>query len=108
MSLMQNVSNAELAKLLGEPTGNLLVLDVRTPAEFVGLGHVPNAQNLPVQTISQWAAEIAPDQPLVVVCQHGRRSEYAAQFLEDNGHQAPIYNLAQGMSEWDGDLILSA
>lgn len=105
---MQNVSNAELSHLLSQPLGNLLVLDVRTPAEFVGLGHLPNAQNLPVQTISQWATEIDPSQPLVVVCQHGRRSEYAAQFLEGNGHKAPIYNLALGMSEWDGDLILSA
>jgi rhodanese-related sulfurtransferase len=105
---MQNISNPKLAELLAEPTGNLLVLDVRTPAEYLGLGHLPTAKNLPVQTIEQWATEIDPTQPLVVVCQHGRRSEYAAQFLQDHGHLAPIYNLTQGMSEWDGDLILSA
>lgn len=57
-----------------------LVLDVRTPAEFAE-GHLPEAVNMPVDTIPQNLDKIPTDKPLVVYCEHGSRSKLAANFL---------------------------
>jgi rhodanese-related sulfurtransferase len=105
---MKNITPAELADLLTSPPDGLMLLDVRTPAEYHGLGHLDGAVNFPVQAIEQWAPTINPQQPVVLLCQHGRRSEFAAQYLSQQGHQATLYNLTEGMSVWDGDVVLPA
>jgi len=58
-----------LMRELGE---QLLVLDVRTPAEFVR-GHVPGALLVPVQGLEERLGEIPGDRPVLLVCRTGRR-----------------------------------
>ncbi|MFZ5440125.1 MAG: rhodanese-like domain-containing protein [Myxococcota bacterium] len=64
-----------------------LLLDVRTPAEFVS-GHVPSALNIPVQELPQRIREVGPTtRPVVVYCRSGGRSAAATQILKQAGYQ---------------------
>jgi rhodanese-related sulfurtransferase len=61
------------------------VLDVRTPAEFMG-GSVPGAINIPLQEIPQRVGEIKKmAQPLVLCCASGNRSGQAQGYLTQLG-----------------------
>ncbi|MBX2904008.1 MAG: rhodanese-like domain-containing protein [Chitinophagales bacterium] len=61
------------------------IVDVRTPAEFMG-GNVAGSINIPLQEIPHRLAEIkALQQPLILCCASGNRSGQAAAFLKTNG-----------------------
>lgn len=82
--------------------GNVQVLDVRSPAEFVQGGHIPGALLLPVDQIASAPATLRRDgRPLLVVCEHGVRSAHAIRFLVEAGF-TDLLNLAGGMSCWPG------
>lgn len=63
-------------------TENSRLIDVRTPGEYAG-GHVPGAQNVPLDRIG--AFEAPRDTPLFVYCQSGGRSSQAAHILQSRG-----------------------
>ena len=61
------------------------IIDVRTEDEFMD-GHYPNARNIPVNELMERADEIGPkDGPVVVYCETGSRSAYAAMMLKVQG-----------------------
>jgi phage shock protein E len=62
-------------------------VDVRTPQEFQN-GHLPNAVNLPLQTIAQDIAQRFPDTTsvLALYCRSGNRSGIALQILQEKGY----------------------
>jgi rhodanese-related sulfurtransferase len=61
------------------------VVDVRTPAEFMG-GHVAGSINIPLQEIQNRIPEIRLlPQPLILCCASGNRSGQAASFLQRQG-----------------------
>ncbi len=68
-----------------------VVLDVRTPEEFSG-GHLPQAQNMPVQTFGDHLAEVDKltggdkTKPIVTYCEKGGRAAKAKQQLEAAGY----------------------
>ncbi len=63
-----------------------LILDVRTPAEFVA-GHVPGAVNLPYDEISERYPELeqSADAELIVYCRSGKRAGMAEATLAGLG-----------------------
>lgn len=62
-----------------------VVIDVRTPAEFMG-GHVAGSINIPLQEIQQRVDEIKTMQhPIVLCCASGGRSQQATQYLKSLG-----------------------
>lgn len=67
-------------------TPGALLLDVRTPEEYAE-GHIPGAQNLPLQTL-QGIVAVAPakDTPLFVYCHSGARSGQATGLLQRMGY----------------------
>ena len=75
------------------PAGNIVILDVRTQAEF-DAGHMENAVLLPYDQIREKAAGILPskDQPIQVYCRSGRRSAIAADILRGMGF-TDVYDL---------------
>ncbi len=82
--------------------GEVQVLDVRTPGEYTGLGHIPGAMLLPVDLIASAPATLKLDQrPLLITCEHGVRSLHAARFLHQAGF-TNMLNLAGGMATWTG------
>ena len=77
----RQISMDEAMKMMAEERG-YIILDVRRPDEFAA-GHIPNAINVPNETIG--TAEI-PEQPdkdqcNMVYCRSGRRSKEASEKL---------------------------
>ncbi len=80
-----------------------LVVDVRGPEEFAGpLGHIPGAQNLPLDQVEGHAGELASEseRPIVLVCHTDRRSASAAELLRERG-VADVRVLRGGMVGWN-------
>jgi rhodanese-related sulfurtransferase len=95
----------ELSALLNSPTPPL-VIDVRGPAEFTGpLGHIDEAQNIPLDQIPARTADLLGKQlPLVLVCLTDRRSAAAADHLRRAGG-TEIAVLRGGMVAWRSDTV---
>ncbi|MGV3528145.1 MAG: MBL fold metallo-hydrolase [Flavisolibacter sp.] len=77
---------------------NLVVLDVRKPAEYAD-GHVKDAVNLPLSDVTNVAllAELEEDQNIYVHCAGGYRSVVAASMLKRQG----IHNLRNVLGGWN-------
>ena len=81
---------------------DILVLDVRTAADYAGEGgHIPGAQNLPLEEIVQRMNEFEAwrDQPLAVVCRTNKKSGKAAEMLRAEGF-AQVLLIDDGMVGW--------
>jgi phage shock protein E len=65
--------------------GQCAIIDVRTPAEFMG-GHVAGAKNVPLNEIAARIEELkALETPLVLCCASGMRSGQATSILAQAG-----------------------
>jgi rhodanese-related sulfurtransferase len=96
---VRQVAGADAAALVA---GGIRVLDVRTPQEFTGLGHIPGALLLPVQIIASAPAMLGDSYaPVLVTCEHAVRSKVATRLLAQAGF-THVYELAHGMAMWDG------
>jgi rhodanese-related sulfurtransferase len=79
--------------------GNPLVIDVREPNEYA-MGHIAGSKLIPLgQLSSKLDALGAKDQEIIVVCQSGARSNYAASILAAAGFNK-VADLKGGMSNW--------
>ena len=88
------VSVSDLVPDMDEP----VLIDVREPAEYLA-AHIPGVVNIPQADIASRLDEIPVDRPVVCICQAGRRSLRAAQFLAQAGY-AKVANLEGGTSAW--------
>ena len=82
----ETVSQADLLARLERKDPDLVVLDVRTPAEFAA-GHVPGARNISHDLLESRVAELAPlrDKQVVLYCRSGRRTLLAEDVLRKAG-----------------------
>ena len=90
-SLAERVSSGDTA---------LLVLDVRTAAEF-DEGHIPGAVNIPYDSLAARIAELGPagGHDVVVYCRSGRRSAIALSTLKDAGFSR-LFHLEGDWLRW--------
>ncbi|HET9956838.1 MAG TPA: MBL fold metallo-hydrolase [Polyangiaceae bacterium] len=80
--------------------GDLTVLDVREPDEFLGeLGHLPTAELVPLAALAARAASLPRERPLLTVCRSGGRSGQAALLLLQHGFTR-VASLRGGMLDW--------
>ena len=78
------------------------ILDVRTPEEYEGLGHIPGATLLPLNLLPSALGTFPRDgKPMLVYCEHGIRSTQAAGFLGQAGFPG-VLNLRGGFVDWKG------
>jgi len=77
---------------------NHVLIDVRTVSEF-RTGYLPNAKNIPLNEISAKLSKIPKDKTVIVVCQTGSRSSFAARTLKNAGYE-DVINLSGGTSRW--------
>ena len=94
------VTPDEVASL--PPESDVLVLDVRTPREFTQY-HIPGSLLIPVQELAARWQELDPDRPTICVCEHGIRSETAAEFLAARDF-AHVATMRGGLVRWEGPL----
>lgn len=101
ISLTQSGVPEVSASWLARHGGPLRVLDVREPDEFRGeLGHITNAELLPLQSLAGQASALSHDAPIVTVCRSGGRSGKAALALQALGFTR-VASLRGGMVEWN-------
>lgn len=80
----------------------VLVLDVRSPAEFCGeQGHIVGALNIPLGDLDTRIAELGGElqRPIAIVCHTDRRSAKAANFLTRRGF-VNVRVARGGMTAW--------
>ena len=83
---------------------NYIILDVRTAEEFAEK-HIPNAINIPNETIGSEEIEELPDknQLILVYCRSGNRSKQASEKLVALGY-TNIYEFG-GIIDWTGKTV---
>lgn len=80
---------------------NTVLVDVRTAKEYAD-GHIPNAQNMDLDTIRQNLDAFDPSKTYVMYCQVGLRGYLAHAILRNNGIKS--INLNGGYSIWKAAL----
>ncbi|MCC6370464.1 MAG: rhodanese-like domain-containing protein [Bacteroidia bacterium] len=65
-------------------TGKATIIDVRTPAEFMG-GHVAGSINIPLQEVPNRVSEFKNMKNIVLCCASGGRSGSATMYLKQQG-----------------------
>lgn len=80
------ITQSELLAHLERKDPGIVVLDVRTPAEFAA-GHVPGARNIPHDLLSSRLDELTAlrDKQVVLYCRSGRRTLLAEDVLRKAG-----------------------
>ncbi len=81
---------------------DILILDVRTPEDFVGeQGHIEGSTLIPVEELTQRLSEIDNymEKPVVTICRTDRKSAKAAQILAQHGF-ADVHVARMGMTDW--------
>ena len=99
----RQISMDEAVTMMAQESG-YIILDVRRPDEFAA-GHIPNAINVPNETIGTAEILELPDknQLIMVYCRSGRRSKEASEKLVKLGYT----NIVEfgGILDWKGDII---
>jgi uncharacterized membrane protein YdjX (TVP38/TMEM64 family)/rhodanese-related sulfurtransferase len=81
---------------------NLLVLDVRTPEDFIGeQGHIEDAVNIPAEELQQRMNEIGNylEHPVAIVCGSEKKSAKTARLLTEAGF-TNVHIVSGGMAKW--------
>jgi len=99
-SAYDNLSPAQFKNKL-ERTKDAILLDVRTPEEYMNDGHIPNANLIPLQVFEYifLGGKGIKDRPVFVYCRSGHRSAKASEMLERMGVKQ-VYNLRTGFMGW--------
>ena len=89
-----------LAERLESADPQLLVLDVRSAAEF-DEGHIPGAVNIPHDVLGERIAELGPvgERDVVVYCRSGRRAAIALEALKGAGFSR-LFHLEGDYLRW--------
>lgn len=95
---IQQITPGELHQRLQSGEA-LTLLDVRSPGEYVGEGHIAGARLLPLPNLRQRSNELPTDQPIVCICRSGNRSQVACEQLAAAGY-TNVINLSRGMVGW--------
>ena len=99
----RSITMDEAVTMMAQETG-YIILDVRRPDEFAA-GHIPNAINVPNETIGTAEIPELPDknQLIMVYCRSGRRSKEASEKLVKLGYT----NIVEfgGILDWKGETV---
>ena len=97
------ITTQEALEMMQAQTDHL-ILDVRTAEEYRS-GHIPDAVNIPNETIGSSAIPNLPnkDQRIFVYCRSGNRSKQAAGKLAKLGY-TNVFEIG-GISAWPGKIV---
>ncbi|MBT3198098.1 MAG: rhodanese-like domain-containing protein [Gammaproteobacteria bacterium] len=80
----QNIGCEDAKQLLSEENGQLV--DVRTPMEYAQ-GCLPEAVNVPLQSIQSANELLDRERPIILYCVSGARTRMAKSYLESMGFE---------------------
>jgi rhodanese-related sulfurtransferase len=80
--------------------GKAAIIDIRDQKEYRG-GHLLNAIHMPYDSLEERLPRIEKlkSQPVIVVCEDGKRSRTAAELLRKSGFTR-VFSMDGGMSGW--------
>jgi rhodanese-related sulfurtransferase len=81
----------------------LILLDVRTPAEFLAR-RIPQSINIPLDELYARHTELDASREIIVLCEHGIRSIAASGLLSQLGFKR-VFNMVGGLSRWRHETI---
>jgi rhodanese-related sulfurtransferase len=76
----------------------IFFLDVRTQEEWDDF-HAPNSTLIPLDQLESRLKELPVDEPIVVVCRSGNRSQAGRDILLNNGFEH-VASMAGGLNAW--------
>ena len=95
----QMISTTEAYQVWSQKDKSSFVfLDVRTLSEYQD-GHIPDALNIPIQTLPEHLQNIPKNKTLYVYCESGVRASKAAALLNASGFKH-VYNYEASMRGW--------
>ncbi len=99
----QQISMNDAIEMMKEEQ-DYIILDVRTPEEYAEK-HIPNAINVPNETIGEDVIPELPDeeQLILVYCRSGNRSKQASDKLVSLGY-TNVYEFG-GINDWPGETV---
>jgi hydroxyacylglutathione hydrolase len=92
------ISVMELKDLLDK--GEVLLLDVRDPSEWIEDGYVKEATRLFFADLPEKTYSLPKGKPIAVTCSVGNRSSIGASILEREGF-GNVSNVLGGMTAWN-------
>jgi hydroxyacylglutathione hydrolase len=92
------IAEIDASKVEALVDAGAFLLDVRRAAELADRGHIPGAHNIAYERLLERVAEIPKNRPVVVHCQSGTRSAYAAGLLDRMGYS--VTNVTGGYEAW--------
>ncbi len=102
-----NIDAAEAARLAA--TG-IPVVDVRTEGEWRETGIVPGSRLMTYfdeqgrSDATAWLQQLKPvakpNQPVIIICRSGNRSQAVAQMLSQQAGYRTVYNVKEGVRGW--------
>ncbi|MDH5633931.1 MAG: rhodanese-like domain-containing protein [Gammaproteobacteria bacterium] len=101
-----NLDNDELATLLKQGTP---VIDIRRPDEWRQTGIISGSQRitfvdgngrLQPDFFNRFTAAAGKDEPVILICRTGNRTNVLARMLAEKLGYTKIYNVKNGISHW--------
>jgi len=102
---MLHFTPLQLTEHLKKGEQKLTLLDVREPWEYE-ICHIDDSILIPMGQIPNNMDQLGKDNPIVVICHHGIRSQKVAMYLKHHGFQ-DIINLTGGVDAWAIDVDLN-
>lgn len=94
---VKEITPLELQDLLTQGSAPI-ILDVRE-VEELNICRLSTYEHIPLGDLLEEFERLPIDQPIVVLCHHGRRSYQASLFLKSHGF-AHVLNLKGGIHAW--------
>lgn len=93
-----SIAEIDASKVEAQVDAGAFLLDVRRRAEVAERGSIPGAHNVAHERLLERLSEIPKNRPIVIHCQSGSRSAYAAGLLDRMGYS--VTNVAGGYEAW--------
>jgi rhodanese-related sulfurtransferase len=104
-----NIDNTELKALIDK---GVPVYDIRRADEWRQTGVVQGSRQLTFvdeqgrvnpRFLREFTAEVGKDDPVVLICRTGNRTDTLARYLVERLGYAQVYNVEHGIRRWIGD-----
>lgn len=92
------ITPEEVSALRQAGNKEFALLDVREPYELE-TARISGTVDIPMNDLPQRIQELDPEQHIIVVCHHGRRSANVAAWLQRQGFER-VQSMRGGIDEW--------